>query len=65
MEKIIKCSRCNEDYALTYRSRLGLCRWCEETLIAAERELSRKCGLYPMTKQDVEELNKYWQKKKA
>jgi hypothetical protein len=41
-----------------------ICQWCEENIIAAERELSRKCGLRPMTSHDVEYLNKYWQKKR-
>jgi hypothetical protein len=41
-----------------------ICYWCERDLIEHERELSSKCGLRPMSKVDVEELNKYWQKKK-
>lgn len=64
MEKIVKCSRCKKEYILKYHSKMGICPWCEEALIAAERELSRKCGLRPMTKRDVEELNKYWSRKK-
>jgi ribosomal protein S27AE len=65
MEKIIQCPRCNENFIMSYRTRMGICPWCEEGLILTERELSRKCGLHPMTKTDVEELNKYWQKKKS
>jgi hypothetical protein len=34
-------------------------------MIAAERELSRKCGILPMTRMNVDELNKHWHKKKA
>ena len=61
----MKWSRCREDYDVrTYHSRMGICRWCEEDLITLDRELSRQCGLRPMGKLDVDELNKYWQKKK-
>ena len=48
------------------RSKFGqVCPWCEEGLIATERELSRKCGLHPLTERDLLELNKYWQRLNA
>ena len=66
MLKKVKCSRCHEKYLPVRYSRMGqICEWCEEDIIALERELSIRCGLRPMTKNDVEELNKYWQKKKS
>ncbi len=61
MKKILKCSRCYEDFRQNYKSKLGqICPWCEEDLIALDRELSHKCGLRPMTKMEMEQLNRYW-----
>lgn len=66
MQKKVKCSRCHEKYFPVHYSRMGqICRWCEEDIIALDKELSRKCGIRPMTWQDVEYLNKYWQKKRG
>ena len=68
MSKTVKCpcSRCHEPYIRIRYSRLGqVCPWCEEDLIALDRELSRKCGLRPLMTHDLLELNKYWQKAKA
>ena len=66
MPKTIKCSRCREMFIKMHLSRLGqVCPWCEEDLIALDWELSRKCGLRPMTKRSMLELNQYWQKAKA
>jgi len=66
MQKKVKCSRCHEKYIQTYHSKMGqICKWCEEDIIALDKELSRKCGIRPMTRHDVEELNKYWQKKRG
>lgn len=65
MQKKVKCSRCHEKFEQIYKSRMGqICQWCEENIIATERELARKCGLRPLTSHDIEELNKYWQKKR-
>lgn len=66
MLKKVKCSRCHEKYLPIRYSRMGqICEWCERDLIELDWELSRKCGLRPMTKNDVEELNKYWLKKRG
>lgn len=66
MPKTIKCSRCHEMFVRERRSKFGqVCPWCEESLIATERELSRKCGLHPLTERDLLELNKYWQRLNA
>ncbi len=65
MRKIVKCSRCHDYFIQTYKSRYGqLCRVCEKNLIAAERELSRRCGLRPMSDMDVFYLNRYWNQRK-
>jgi len=61
MEKHVICSRCHEKFIPKFRSRYGqLCPWCEESLIMAERDLSFRCGLHPMTEQDELEFNKHW-----
>ena len=66
MQKRVKCSRCHEMFIMTHKSKMGqICEWCEEDIIVLERELSLKCGLRPMTRHDVEELNEYWRKKKG
>jgi len=64
-KKKVKCSRCHEMYIRTHHSRMGqICEWCERDLIELDWELSRKCGIRPMTRQDIEYLNEYWQKKR-
>jgi hypothetical protein len=61
MKKTLKCSRCREEFIQNYKSKLGqICPWCEEDLIALDRELSYKCGILPMTKRDIQALNIYW-----
>jgi hypothetical protein len=61
MKKTLKCSRCREEFVQNYKSKLGqICSWCEEDLIALDRELSYKCGILPMTKRDIQALNQYW-----
>jgi hypothetical protein len=65
MKQIVQCPRCHETFFMSRYPRMGVCRWCEEDLVALDRELSRECGLRPMTKQNIEELNKYWREKKA
>jgi len=66
MNPLKKCSRCHEYYTQKRRSRYGqICPWCEENMIMAERELSRKCGLHPLSEADITYLNKYWRYRKA
>jgi hypothetical protein len=61
MKRRVICSRCREEFIQNYKSKLGqICPWCEDDLIALDRELSRKCGLRPMTNMDVQELNRWW-----
>lgn len=61
-----KCSRCYEYYTQKRRSRYGqICPLCEEDMIMTERELSRKCGLRPMTEEDITKFKKYWRYRKA
>jgi len=57
----VLCSRCHEKFIPRGYSRYGqICPWCEEALIMAEKELSRQCGLQPMTELDVLNYLKYW-----
>jgi len=61
MEKHVVCSRCHEKFVPRFHSRYGqICPWCEEALIMTEKELSRKCGLPPMTELEVINYLKYW-----
>ena len=65
MEKHVTCSRCHDKFVPKFRSRYGqICPWCENDLIASERELSHRCGLQPMSDLDELEFNKYWCDKK-
>lgn len=50
IEPTIKlCSRCHEKFIVRH-SRYGqICPWCEQSMIAEERDLCRNCGITPMT----------------
>ncbi len=61
MKKKVKCSRCHEKFVQLYKSRMGqICPLCERDLIELDAELSYKCGIRPMTRRDVVELNRCW-----
>lgn len=62
MEKHVICSRCHEKFVPRFHSRYGqLCPWCVESLILTERELSRRCGMEPMTELEELAYHKFWE----